>query len=109
VLAQQRKHALARKHTHTHSCTHTHTFTHARIRTHARTHAHTHTHSVLYENALACADSKVHVSGMRALSSYLGMCDTPKEMKPLQVHPPHASILIVIAVAVGDVFLFLHV
>lgn len=52
--------------------------------------------SVLYESALACADSKVHVSGMRALSSYLGMCDTAKEIKPLQ------SLLPAILAAVGQ-------
>jgi len=51
--------------------------------------------SVLYESALTCADSKVHVSGMRALSSYLGMCDNAKEIKPLQ------SLLPAILAAVG--------
>ena len=41
--------------------------------------------SVLYEQALVSGDSNVHVSGFRAIASYLSMCDTPKELKPLQV------------------------
>ena len=44
--------------------------------------------SMLYENALKSADSNVHVSCMRAVSSYLTVCDTPKEMKPLQAMLP---------------------
>jgi len=44
--------------------------------------------SVLYEQALTSTDSNVHVSGFRAISSYLSMCDTPKELKPLQAMLP---------------------
>ena len=44
--------------------------------------------NMLYEKALASSDSAVHVSGMRAISSYLGMCDTLKELKPLQAMLP---------------------
>ena len=40
--------------------------------------------SALYEKALASGDSNVHVSGLRAITGYLGSCETLKEMKPVQ-------------------------
>lgn len=44
--------------------------------------------NAIYASAFASTDSNVHVSGMRAVSSYLTLCDTPKEIKPLQTLLP---------------------
>ena len=44
--------------------------------------------SGLYEHALTCPDSNVQVSGMRAITSYLGVCEGAKEMKALQAMLP---------------------